>query len=216
MIGLALLLGFGLRWADGSLVNRLLSWLGAIGWWGPVIFILLTIVVVLLVLPGLPLTLGAGFLFGPIAGTLYVVVGHTIGGSLALLAARNLFGDRAANYLLQRPQLQELNQRFSEQGWKTILLTRLIPFFPFKLSNYAFGLMGVHVRDFIIGTAIGTIPISATNVYAGSLAADIASMQATSGNDVLPWVMRGIGLIALPLLLLFVRKIAQERWTASK
>lgn len=91
------------------------------------------------------------------------------------------------------------------------MLTRLIPFFPFKLSNYAFGLTGFRVRDFLIGTAIGTIPISATNVYAGSLAADLVTMDAVTQRGPLQWASLGLGLAALLVLVLVLGKVAQEQ-----
>lgn len=207
----ALLLGLALRFNGRAYVLQLLDWLHAIGIWGPVVFLLIVIAVVMLLLPGLPFTMGAGFLFGPFVGTVCVVVGHTLGGVLAMLTARKLFGNRMTGYLRRRPRLGDLERRLTEPGWKTIMLTRLIPFFPFKLSNYAFGLTGFRVRDFLIGTAIGTIPISATNVYAGSLAADLVTMDAVTQRGPLQWASLGLGLAALLVLVLVLGKVAQEQ-----
>lgn len=207
----ALLLGLGLRLSGREYVLHLLNWLHSIGMWGPVVFVLIEIAVVVLLLPGIPFTMGAGFLFGPLWGTVYVVVGHTLGGALALLTARTLFGKRMARFLRGRPQLRGIEQRLAEHGWKTILLTRLIPFFPFKLSNYSFGVMGFSVRDFLIGTGIGTIPIAATNVYAGSLAADLATMDSVAERGALQWAGWGLGLAALLALVLVLGKVAQEQ-----
>lgn len=210
-VACALLLGLGLRLSGREHVLHLLDRLHGIGMWGPFVFVLIEIVVVLLLLPGLPLTMGAGFLFGPIVGTVYVVVGHTLGGFLALLTARQLMGRRAAQFLGRRPQWRELERRLTAKGWKTILLTRLIPFFPFKLSNYAFGVLGFRARDFLIGTGIGTIPIAATNVYAGSLAADLATMEAVSERGALHWAYLGLGLAAWLALVLVLGKVAQQQ-----
>lgn len=207
----ALLLGLALRFNGRETVLQLLDWLDAIGIWGPVVFLLIEIAVVMLLLPGLPLTMGAGFLFGPILGTVYVVAGHTLGGALALLTARKLFGKRMTAYLRRRPRLGNLERRLTGPGWKTIMLTRLIPFFPFKLSNYAFGLTRFRLQDFLIGTAIGTIPISATSVYAGSLAADLVTMDAVSQRGPLQWASLGLGLVALLALVLVLGKFAQAQ-----
>jgi uncharacterized membrane protein YdjX (TVP38/TMEM64 family) len=43
--------------------------------WGPISFIGLQILIVVFVIPGVLFTLGAGFLFGPVAGTAYVLIG---------------------------------------------------------------------------------------------------------------------------------------------
>ena len=124
-----------------SHVLRLLEWLDAQGVWGPFLFILIMALVVVLVLPGVMFTTGAGFLFGVVEGTLYVIVGTTLGATIAFLIARYLIGDRASRFLLSHPKLKRVDDEFIQQDWKIVLLTRLVPFFPFKLSNYVFGLM---------------------------------------------------------------------------
>jgi uncharacterized membrane protein YdjX (TVP38/TMEM64 family) len=210
-VGCALLIGLMLRFGAREHVLQLMEWLRGIGLWGPVLFILIEIAVVLFLLPGILFTMGAGFLFGPVLGTVYVVAGHAVGGALAFLAARRFFGKRTAEFLKNREGLRNLDQRLSEQGWKTILLTRMVPFFPFKLSNYCFGVMRFSLRDFIIGSVIGMIPIAATNVYAGSLAADLATMTSPAERGPLEWGMYGLGLAALLLLVLFLGKAAHKR-----
>lgn len=214
-VACVLLFGLLLRLGGREHVLHLLNWLRSIGLWGPVVFVLIEIAVVVLLLPGIAFTMGAGFLFGSLWGTVYVVVGHTLGGALALLAGRRLLGKRTADFLRHRPEIRDIEGRLAENGWKTILVTRLIPFFPFKLSNYAFGVMGFRVRDFLIGTGIGTIPIAATNVYAGSLAADLATMGSASERGVLQWTVWGLGLVALLALVLILGRVSQERLTPN-
>jgi uncharacterized membrane protein YdjX (TVP38/TMEM64 family) len=71
--------------------------------------------------------------------------------------------------------------------------------------------MHFSLRDFVIGSVIGMIPIAATNVYAGSLAADLATMTSTTERGPLEWTMYGLGLAALLLLVLFLGKAAHSR-----
>ena len=52
----ALLLGLALRFNGRTYVLQLLDWLNTIGIWGPVVFLLIEIAVVMLLLPGLPFT----------------------------------------------------------------------------------------------------------------------------------------------------------------
>jgi hypothetical protein len=54
----------------------LLQWFDAQGAWAPLLFILIMAAVVVLVLPGVLFTTGAGFVFGVVEGTMYVVIGH--------------------------------------------------------------------------------------------------------------------------------------------
>lgn len=94
---LALLVYFGV---DEQVV-RLLQWFDAQGAWAPLLFILIMAAVVVLLLPGVLFTTGAGFVFGVVKGSLYVVAGTTLGATLAFLIARHLFGQRARRFILR-------------------------------------------------------------------------------------------------------------------
>lgn len=204
----ALFVGGLLRLGARDAVLRLLDWLDVIGLWGPVLFVLIEIVVVVLLLPGILFTLGAGFLFGPWWGTVYVVLGNALGATVAFLAARTLLRGPVRRLLKKHETLQNLDRRASDKGWRLVMLTRMIPFFPFKLSNYLFGVMRFTVRDFLVGTAVGSIPIAATNVYAGSLAQDLATMESLGKRSPLAWGVSVGGLLLLIAVTALLGRIA--------
>ena len=154
-------------------VLGMLQWFEAQGAWAAVLFILLMTITVVALLPGVLFTTGAGFVFGLVEGTLYVVTGTVLGSSLAFLIARHLLGGRAKEFVMARARLRLVSNELTPHGWKIVLLTRLIPFFPGKLSNYFFGLTRFSFRGFVGGSAIGLIPFSLHNVYLGSIAADL-------------------------------------------
>jgi len=112
-----------------AVILRLLDRLGQMGAWAALLFILMDMLVVILVLPGVILTMAAGFLFGVMKGSLYVVIATTTGASIAFFISRYLLGDRAVRYLRAHPRLSRIEQDLTHQGWKLVLLTRLIPFF---------------------------------------------------------------------------------------
>ncbi|MEW6039224.1 MAG: TVP38/TMEM64 family protein [Pseudomonadota bacterium] len=177
-------------------VLRLLHWMDAQGWWAPLLFILVMALVVVLLLPGAPLTIGAGFVFGLAGGTLCVVVGTTLGAALAFLIARRLFGERAARYVLQHPKLRLVSNELVPHGWKIVMLSRMVPFFPFKLSNYFFGLTSVSLRGFVGGTFLGVIPFSLHNVYLGAIAAEVATLGARAEDPGIgAWLLYGAGFL---------------------
>src|SRR5262245_56456685 len=60
-------------------VPRIRAFVDAMGPWGPALFVLVYFIAPALLLPGLPLDLAAGILFGPLWGTVYVMVGGTGG-----------------------------------------------------------------------------------------------------------------------------------------
>ena len=62
-----------------SLLYELLEWIREIGAWGPLLLGVVYIVAAVLFVPGFLLTLGAGFLFGIVVGTVTVSLASTLG-----------------------------------------------------------------------------------------------------------------------------------------
>lgn len=102
------------------------------------------------------LTIVGGFLFGAWLGTTYVVIAATIGASVVYLAARYAFYD------LMRAKagsaIRKMEAGFAENAFSYLLVLRLVPLFPFWLVNLVPALLGVNLRSFVMGTAIGIIP----------------------------------------------------------
>lgn len=205
MVGLLFLFGLDEQ------VLRLLNWLDGQGAWAPVLFVLVMAVVVVLVLPGVLFTTGAGFVFGVVKGTVCVVIGTTLGAVAAFLIARHLFGERAGRYVLEHPKLKRLGEGLAPEGWKVVLLTRLVPFFPFKLSNYFFGLTPLSLRSFAIGTFFGIVPYSLHNVYIGSIASDLA-MLGMGGQERTPleWGIYGAGFLVAVGAVIYLNRLAHR------
>lgn len=105
-------------------VLSLLVWLDTLGPWGPTLFILFDMLVVLFIVPGfgLIMALGAGFIFGVLTGTVYVIVGTTLGAAFAFTIARHFFGERASKFILARSKLKVFEHEFTREGWKIVLL----------------------------------------------------------------------------------------------
>lgn len=192
-------------------VETLLEWTGKNGTLGVGVFVLVYMLLVIFLLPGIIFTMASGFLFGPVWGVIWVLVGTTVGASFAFLIARYLLHDRVRNWMNKSPKLMRVEKRISDGGWRAILLTRMVPFFPFKLSNYAFGVMPFKLRDLALGTLLGCFPITALNVYAGSLAKNLATVDSDGDlGGVRTWVMAGLGLLALVVGLFFAARKAND------
>ena len=195
-------------------VLALLTWIDHQGFYAPLIFMLLMALVVVLLLPGVMLTTGAGFAFGVIQGSIAVVLGATLGATAAFLLARYGVGKRAEAWVQRHERLMAVSNRFASDGWKIVLLTRLVPFFPFKLSNYVFGMSRISLRGFVGGTLIGEIPLSVHNVYLGSLAADLATLgQRPIERTPSEWAFYGVGLILIMLSVIYLALWARQALT---
>ncbi|MDL0431334.1 TVP38/TMEM64 family protein [Marinobacter sp. TBZ242] len=195
-------------------VVDMLQWFEAQGTWAALLFILLMTVTVVVLLPGFLFTTGAGFVFGVLEGTIYVVTGTVLGASLAFLIARYLFGERAKEFVMARSRLRLMSDELTPHGWKIVLLTRLIPFFPSKLSNYFFGLTRFSFRGFVGGSAIGFTPFSLHNVYLGSIAADLTVLGVReTGRSPLEWAIYGIGFAGTVAAVIYLNILARRALT---
>jgi uncharacterized membrane protein YdjX (TVP38/TMEM64 family) len=128
-----------------------------------------------------------------------------------LIARRFLATTKIARYCLFNPRFQAIANLSQRRGWGVVFLTRLIPFFPFKLSNYYFGLAGFTLRDFCVGTFLGIMPITFFNVYLGSLAADLTLLRSQRiERTPLQWFFYGIGFLLVLSLLIYCTRLARR------
>ncbi|WP_444917499.1 TVP38/TMEM64 family protein [Microbulbifer sp. EKSA008] len=183
-------------------IIELMQWLNEQGWQTSLLFILIVAAAIVFLLPGVIFTMGAGFVFGVIKGTLLVIAGTVLGATLAFLIARYLLGEKPSRWVMSHIKPATVGEVIRREGWQMIMLTRLVPLFPFKLSNYFFGLTPVRLRDFVIGNALGIIPLTLHNVYIGSIAADLTSLGKVEERTPVQWgfYIAGFALAVIALI----------------
>jgi uncharacterized membrane protein YdjX (TVP38/TMEM64 family) len=137
--------------------QRLQEWIAGYGAWGPLIYISIYFVAPAFFLPGLPITVVGGVLFGPFWGVVYTIIGSTGGACIAFLVARYLGREWVGNKI-RGTNLGKLDDEVERQGWKIVAFTRLIPLFPFNLLNYAFGLTRIKFLHYAVTSFIGMLP----------------------------------------------------------
>jgi len=194
-----------------DLLRQALQWIESLGIGGGIAFIVLYIVATVAFLPGSILTLGAGIVFGVVLGAVYVFIGATLGAIAAFLVGRYLARGWVTQKISGNPQFEAIDQAVAREGFKIVLLTRLSPVFPFNLLNYAFGITGVALRDYALGS-IGMIPGTVMYVYIGSLAGDLARIGTGNQptNPTLQWGIRIIGFIATVAVTVYVTRMARK------
>jgi uncharacterized membrane protein YdjX (TVP38/TMEM64 family) len=130
----------------------------------------LDVVATVLLFPGTPLTLGAGFLYGTAIGSVLISVASTAAATAGFLLARYIAGDWLIRRSERYASLRALDQSIADHGFKMVLLMRLQPvFIPFAYLNMGLGLSRVGLRDFVLGSWLGMLPGTILYVYAGSL-----------------------------------------------
>jgi uncharacterized membrane protein YdjX (TVP38/TMEM64 family) len=193
------------------LLRDALSWIDGLGTVGAIAFMLIYIVATVAFLPGSILTLGAGVVFGVVLGSLYVFVGATLGATAAFLVGRYLARGWVAKKIEGNNNFRAIDRAVGKEGLKIVLLTRLSPVFPFNLLNYAFGITGVSLKDYFLGS-VGMIPGTIMYVYIGSLAGNIAAIGTESQptNPTIQWAIRIIGFIATVAVTIYVTRVARQ------
>ena len=190
---------------------ELLEWINGQGAWAAVLFITVMALVVVFLLPGIFFTTGAGYVFGIPAGVLYVVVGTTLGSAIAFLIARYIFGERAKKFVMSRSKLSLVSDEMAKHDFKVVLLTRLIPFFPGKLSNYFFGLTSFKFWNYVVASFIGYLPFTLHNVYLGSLISDLTAMgEGGMTRTPAQWALYGCGFVVTIIAIVYFNSIAKR------
>ena len=207
LLSVVVVAGVYFRWPARaqSLLQAALEQIGQLGYWAPVLFILLYIAACVAMLPASILTIGGGTLFGLVEGSVYVSIAATLGATAAFLVGRYLARDWVTRKIGKRPAFAAIDQAVAEEGWKIVLLTRLCPIFPFFLMNYAYGLTRVSFRHYFFATWVGIIPGTILFVYIGSLARTGAQETSATG-----WAWRGFILVTALLATFQIARIARR------
>ena len=205
LAGLILLGAVGIGYRDQFNAQQLEAWIVQLGPWAPVAYILAWLIAPVAFLPGSPLTLTGGVLFGPLWGTVYTIFGATGGATIAFLMARYLAGswvERNATGILGR-----VKHGVEHEGWRFVAFTRLVPLFPFNLLNYALGLTNISLRSYIIATFFCMLPGSAGYSYLGYAGRELLAGEDHTVRTLLVAVAVVAALVLLPLMV--------RRWRAE-
>src|SRR5258708_22920486 len=153
-------------------LGRLKQWIEGYGALAPVIFIVGYVLAAVLFVPGLPMTVLGGVVFGPVWGAAYVWMAAAVGAALAFLVARYAVRSTVERWVQASPRLARIDGLVAENGWRIVMLTRLVPIFPFNLQNYAYGITRIGFWPYLITSSICILPASAAFTFAGGALSD--------------------------------------------
>lgn len=183
----------------------------ALGVWGPVLLALAWIPAAVLLVPGSILTLGAGFAFGVVVGTLSVSIGSVLGACSAFLVGRTVAREWVESRVARDARFTAVAEAVRREGWKIVLLTRLSPVLPFTLLNYAYGVTRVSFRDYALASWIGMLPGTILYVSLGAAARSLTQILA---GDVSPGgggtILLAVGLLATIAVTVVVTRAARR------
>ncbi|QIR37874.1 TVP38/TMEM64 family protein [Tolypothrix sp. PCC 7910] len=157
------------------------SWLKNSGIWAPVTYVVIYVVATILVLPSTALNLTGGAIFGPWLGTFWTSVAAIVAAIASFVFARTIGHDMVAKRLAGRWQAIDAEVRAG--GIYYMFAIRLVPIMPYGLVNFAAGLTSVSFKDYLVGTALGTVPGILPFVLLGS-----SGIKAIRTGEVLPLI----------------------------
>lgn len=188
----------------------LVGWIHGAGVLGIAVFVVAYVGAALLLLPGSALTLGAGFAYGPLWGTLLVVPTSVLAAVIAFAAARRGGRTRIVRRIERDARFAAIDRAIGRSGFKIVGLLRLSPVFPYSVLNYALGLSGVRFRDYLWASLVGMFPGTLLYVYLGSAITSAGDLGAKPTGSPLGAWLYWLGLGCALTVVVIVTRIARR------
>lgn len=145
------------------------AWVQGHGLLGLLAFLGMTVLqIVIAIIPGEPLELGAGYAFGFWRGTLLCEIGILLGGLLVFLFVRR-FGVKAVEVFFPREKIESLRFLHNEKRlalWVFILF--FIPGTPKDIMTYIVPLTPMKLSTFLLLSTVARLPSVVTSTIGGN------------------------------------------------
>lgn len=125
-----------------------------VAWWGPLVAVVGSAVLMAALVPRAAVAAAAGLLFGPAWGAGYVLAGAALAAVVAFTTGRWLGRDLVRAHR----RLAAVDRWIVSGGLAGVLALRLLPVAPFGLVSYACGITGLRLGTFLAGTLAGAAP----------------------------------------------------------
>jgi uncharacterized membrane protein YdjX (TVP38/TMEM64 family) len=182
-------------------IDRLDAWFRGFGLWAPVIFLAVWVVACVFFMPGLPITIVGALIFGPIQGTVLSSIGSVLGATAAFLVGRYAARGMVEGLLAKNEKLRLIDEGVKTHGWRMLMITRLVPLFPFNAQNYVYGVTRISIGTYMLVSFLCMLPACvAFNFAAGSVRAG------EFGRFFLYLAVAGLLFVLLSLIPVWIRK----------
>ena len=145
------------------------SWVDDHGIWGNLTFLgMMFLQVVIAIIPGEPLEIGAGYAFGFWEGTALCLLGIFLGSAVVFLLVRR-FGTHLVEVFFDKEKIHSL--KFLQESRKRdllIFLVMFIPGTPKDLLSYFAGLTDIKMGRWLLITTVARIPSVITSTVGGN------------------------------------------------
>jgi uncharacterized membrane protein YdjX (TVP38/TMEM64 family) len=206
-------------------IADLAQWLAGrpevLGWWAPVLFVLLFVGLAVVLLPAWPLNVAAGVMFGPVLGSLMTCLASNTAAAVSFLIGRALGRRKAARLVQRYPKLDAVYQTLRRgDSWKLVAAVRLSHALPFGLQNFLLGASPVRFWTYLLTTIAVTLPGICVVTYLGYLGGAVSDPN-RADSPLRWWLLRGGGLLVAAAAIFYLgrtvrRAIGTPRATVSE
>lgn len=176
------------------------SWILSFGLWAPVVYIIVYTIRPLIFFPASVLSIAGGLAFGAWMGTLYTIIGATLGAMLSFLVAKSV--GKSITTKDWTGNAAKFQKQMEQNGFLYVLLFRLIPVINFDLISYM-AIAKVRFTSFALATLIGIIP--------GTFAYNFLGSSFVSGN---PKIIAAA--VVVFIILTVVPIVIRNRWNRKE
>jgi len=145
-----------------SVIDSVRSFESRFGFFGPILYWLVAILVIVLNVPTIFIIWLSVVIYGPVGGGIMGLVCLHTSSTIMFLLAKSL-GRDFTNRLLER-RLSVIRTRFADNGFKTVFYIRLF-FFMTPPINWITGLIDVSIREHFLGTLVGSLHATLIHVW---------------------------------------------------
>jgi len=162
LIIISLILIYYMLFVDDTFLFRIVvEWfvnpIYSLGFLGILLFIIIMAIQGLLVpIPSEIVLLATGMIWGWFYGGIMAIIGSMAAALLCFYISKK-GGRPLAEKFIGKKGIDLVDDLISEHGIKVIIVGRFIPIIPFDVISYTSGLVDIDVKDYAIGTLIGSI-----------------------------------------------------------
>ena len=144
-------------------------WVEGNGIWGKIAFVLMmAFQVVIAIIPGEPLEIGAGYAFGSVWGTVLCLAGTWLGGTVVFLVVKK-WGLKIVSFFFSEEKLKSFKFLKNERRLHVLaFILFLIPGTPKDILTYVFAMTPISYARWILITTVARLPSVVTSTIGGN------------------------------------------------
>jgi len=176
----------------------------SVGKAAPFYMIILYIIFNLAAIPRVFFTIFSGYVFGLFYGFLFAWLATLAGLIVTFVSIRYLFKEKFEEKFGKKEIVEKLNKQIDRKGIFIVIFLRAIYVVPSSILNYSFGFTKIKTSTYLLGSAIGFIPVVFVNVYAGF---EIERNMSAENGINFTYLFIAVAILAVILLLKKIRNL---------